>query len=175
MSTMLTMEQVNLFAGDADPSKSKHLTISELKLPDLAETFVDHNAGGSRVGIEIGMGIEKLTAPFKLNGVDPDMIKHFGLGTRIFENFTAYGVLLDQRTGVRKEAKALMNGRLGRAAPDTFQKGDLLGFDYAINSIMHYELHIDGEELIFFDFFTNGWRVGGVDQNSDINRILRIG
>ena len=43
-----------------------------------------------------------------------------------------------------------------------------------MNSVVHYELWFDGQEKVYWDFFSNEWRVGGVDQNSDINRILRI-
>jgi phage tail tube protein FII len=71
MSTMLVTEAMNLFCGTGDPSASKHLTLAEIKLPDMTEVFADHNAGGGRVGIEIGVGIEKLGATFKLNGDEP--------------------------------------------------------------------------------------------------------
>ena len=35
MSTIYVMEAANLFCGDHDPTASKHLTLSELKLPPL--------------------------------------------------------------------------------------------------------------------------------------------
>lgn len=175
MSTMYVMEAVNLFCGDEDPMAGKHLTISELQLPELNEKFEDHNPGGGRVGIEVPVGIEKLVAPFKLNGVDPQLLTHFGLGTSVSKNYTAYGAVKDRRTGATLESKAIMEGRLGKVGGDAFKRGELQGYDYSINSITHYELFFDGKEKIFFDFFTNAWRVDGVDQNADVNRILRIG
>ena len=175
MSTMYVMEAVNLFCGDDDPTASKHLTISELKLPDLNEQFADHAPGGGRVGIELPVGIEKLNAPFKLNGFDPQLMTQFGLGTRAAMNYTAYGSIVDRRTGRAIEAKSLMEGRLGKVNPDAFQRGELQGHEYAIHAITHYELHFDGEEKFYFDFFTNSWRVDGIDQNAELNRILRLG
>ena len=68
MSTIYVMEAANLFAGDHDPTASKHLTLAELKLPTLQEMYQDHHAGGSRVQIEVAVGISKLEPTFKLNG-----------------------------------------------------------------------------------------------------------
>jgi P2 family phage contractile tail tube protein len=175
MSTLFVMEAVSLFCGDEDPTAGKHLSIQELKLPDMNETFADHTPGGGRVGIEVPVGIEKFEAPFKLTGFDPQVMSQFGLHTKVAQNYTAYGSVINRRTGAAIEAKALMEGRLGKVSPEAFKKGDLHGFDYAINGITHYELHFDGVEKFYFDFFTNAWRVDGVDQNADQNRILRIG
>jgi len=172
---MFVMEAVNLFCGDDDPTQSKHLTIASLKLPDLAETFAAHGPGGGRVGIEVPVGIEALSAPFKLNGFDAALMTQFGLGVRNAMNYTAYGAIKDKRTGRTIESKALMEGRLGSITGDAFERGSLQGFDYEIKAITHYELHFDGAEKFYFDFFTNAWRVDGVDQNGDMNRILRIG
>lgn len=172
--TFFMMEAVNLFAGDHDPTKSKHLTLSELKLPDLQEMYADHHAGGSMVAVEMPVGIEKLEPTFKLNGHDPDLLVEFGLNTRFRNNFTAYGVVRDQRTGRAIESKAIIEARLGRVAPDAFQRGEMQGHEYAMNSVVHYELWFDGAPKIEWDFFTNVWRVNGADQLAAENRILRI-
>jgi P2 family phage contractile tail tube protein len=173
-NTLYVMEAVNLFCGDDDPNASKHLTLSELKLPDLTETFADHKPGGGRVGIEIAVGVEKLNAPFKLNGFDPQLLTQFGLNARVSNNYTAYGVIKDQRTGRSIEQKALIEGRLGKVAGDAFQHGELQGYEYAIHGITHYEFYFDGQEKVFWDFFTNIWRIDGTDQNAETNAILRL-
>jgi hypothetical protein len=67
-----------------------------------------------------------------------------------------------------------MEGRLSRIAPDEFKRGDLMGNDYAINELTHYELYFDRKEKFYWDFFTNGFRVDGIDTNADENAILRI-
>lgn len=173
-ATIYVMEAVNLFCGDHDPTQSKHLTLAELKLPDLSEIFADHHPGGGLVATEIAVGVNKLEPTFKLNGFDPDLLAEFGLGARIRNTFTGYGVIRDQRTGRAIESKAIIEARLGKAAPDAFQRGELQGHEYAMNSVVHYELWFDGAPLIEWDFFTNLWRVKGTDQNADVNRILRV-
>lgn len=172
--TVYMMEAVNLFCGDHDPTKSKHLTIVELKLPDLQEMFADHHAGGAQVAVEMPVGIQKLEPTFKLGGFDPDLLTEFGLNTRYRNNFTAYGVIRDQRRGAAIEAKAIIEARLGKVAPDAFQRGEMQGHEYAMNSVVHYELWFDGNPKIEWDFFTNIWRIDGQDQNAVENRILRI-
>ena len=82
MSTIYVMEAANLFCGSHDTAASKHLTLSELKLPDLQENYTEHHPGGSRVGIEINTGIQKLESTFKLTGFDPQVLAQFGLGTK---------------------------------------------------------------------------------------------
>lgn len=172
--TIYIMEAANLFCGLHDPTKSKHLTLAELKLPDLQGIYVDHHAGGALVGTEFEVGIQKLEPTFKLNGFDPDLLSEFGLGTKARNVFTAYGAIRDQRSGTAIEAKAIIEARLGRVAPDTFQRGEMQGHEYAMNSVVRYELWFDGREKIAFDWFTSTWRVDGNDQNGDVNRILRI-
>lgn len=175
MSNFYMTEAVNLFCGNDDPTASKHLTIAEMKLPDMAEMFADHNPGGGRVGIEVAVGIEKLAATFKLNGEDPQLMTQFGLGTRVSNNYTGYGSVIDKRTGRSIEMKTVMEARLGKIAPDAFQRGELKGHEYALNGITHYELYFEGKEKFYFDFFANSWRVDGIDQNVDMNRNLGIG
>lgn len=173
--TIYVMTAVNLFCGDHDPTKSKHLTIDELKLPSLEEEYAEHKPGGGLVGVEFGLGIKKLEPTFKLKGFDPDLLVQFGLSAPIRNVFTAYGVIVDRRTGRNIEAKAIMEARLGRVAPDAYQRGNLIGHDYALNEVLRYELYFDGKEKIFFDFFENAWRVDGQDPQRAANAIMRVG
>jgi len=174
MSTVYLMTAANLFVGDHDPTKSKHLTLTELKLPDLQEIFADHHGGGTLVATEFAVGVEKLEPTFNLAGFDPDLLTAFGLNTRFRHTFTAYGNITDQRSGREIQSKAIIEARLGRVAPDAFTKGELQGHEYAMNSVVHYELWFDGVEKIAWDFFTNLWRVDGIDQYAAVNRNLGV-
>lgn len=174
MSTIYVMEAVNLFCGDHDPTASKHLTISELKLPPLQAIYAEHHGGGARVAIEVEVGIQKLEPTFKLAGFDPDLLGQFGLGSRYKSVYTAYGKLRDKRTGRDVEARAIIEARLGKIDPDAFTRGELMGHEYALNEVTHYELWFDGKPKIVWDFFENRWEVDGVDQNAADNRILRV-
>jgi len=174
VSTLYIVEAANLFCGDHDPQNSQHLAIRELQLPTLQAIYADHHAGGARVQIEVEVGIQKLEPTFRLVGFDPNVLVQFGLGSKIKNIYTAYGEIKDRRTGQSYELKAVIEGRLGKIEPDAFQRGELLTHDYAINEVTHYEVWFDGQEKILWDFWTNTWRVDGVDQNATTNSILRI-
>ena len=173
-NTVYTMTAVNLFCGDHDPANSKHLTLSELKLPALQGVYADHAPGGAKVAIEIEVGIAKFEPTFKLAGIDPSLMVQFGLGSKKKNTFTAYGVVNDLRTGNEIEAKAIMEARLGKVDPSAHSRGSMMEHDYALNELTHYELWFNEQEKIFWDFFTSAWRMDGVDENAVANRILRI-
>lgn len=170
----LIMEAANLFCGDHDPQASKHLTLSELQLPNLQEAFQDHHPGGSPVGIEVAVGVQKLEATFKLAGTDASLMTQFGIGSRYKKTYTAYSVLRDQRTGEAVEQKAIMQARLGKVEGEAFKRGEMQSHDYALNAITHYELWVGGKEVFYWDFFTAEYRLDGVSQNDDERNILRL-
>lgn len=173
-ANFLIMEAANLFCGDHDPKASKHLTLAEIQLPNLQEAYQDHHPGGSPVGIEVAVGVQKLEPTFKLAGSDPDLLTQFGIGSRYKKNFTAYAVLRDKRTGEAIEQKAIIEGRIGKIEGEAFKRGEMQSHDYAINEVTHYELWIGGKEKFYWDFFTAEYRLDGVSQNSDERDILRI-
>lgn len=173
-SNYFVMEAANLFCGDHDPTASKHLTLSELQLPSLEEIYQDHHAGGSRVQVEINVGISKLTPTFKLSGTDPELLGQFGSPSGTVRVFTAYGAIRNKRTGEIVQSKAIMHGRLGKISPEAFKRGELQGHDYAINEVLHYELWFGGAEKIYWDFFTAEWRLDGQDGNAAERRALGL-
>jgi P2 family phage contractile tail tube protein len=172
--TLYIVEAANLFCGSHDPANSKHLSIQELKLPALEADYQDHKPGGSRVDIEIEVGIKKMTPTFKLVGFDPDLLVQFGLSSPLKSIYTAYSEIKDRRTGDSLEFRAVMEGRLGKVEAEAFKRGDLQTTEYGINELTHYEVFFNGRELIFWDFWSNTWRVNGTDQNASTNQILRI-
>jgi hypothetical protein len=107
--------------------------------------------GGSKVGIEIEVGIKKLEPTFKLVGFDPELLTQFGLGSRIKHIYTAYGEIRERRTGASIELRAVMEARLGKIESDTFKRGDLMATDYALHEVTHYEVYFNTEEKWFWD------------------------
>ena len=59
-----------------------------------------------------------------------------------------------------------------RAAWVILRGGELQGHDYAIGSIIRYQLYLAGREKFYFDFSTSAWRVDGNVQNADERRNL---
>lgn len=173
-NSIYMMEAANIFVGDDNPNASNHMTIQTLKLPSLEENFVEHNAGGSAIGMEFETHMSRLEATFTLAGWTPDVLTKIGRWAVETQRFTARGAIRDRRSGKVSTALALMWGRLGRANPTDFRRGDMMGHEYSIRSIHHYELMIGGNRIIYFDYFENARIIGGWDVNSEINRALGI-
>lgn len=173
---LYVMEAANLFVTD-DPTASNHLTISELKLPNIEQNYVDHAPGGGPVTIEVDTIFQKFEATFQLAGWSTQVEAQVGMwaGNSRYTRFYAYGVVRERITGEALEAKAVMYGRLGRANPAQWTRGALQHWDYAIKGMVHYELTLAGQEMISWDFFNNTLSIGGVPQNDDVNSILKIG
>jgi hypothetical protein len=171
---LIILEAVTLYCGDDDTTDGKFLTLKTIKLPALTETFVDHKPAGSRFNVKLGMGMEALECPFKLEGYDPKLMAQMGLGQRGKRKYTVRGKLVDKLNDIDIPLEAIMYGKLGKVERNEFQRGELNGADYSISEIMQYEEIQAGEELYYWVFRTNTWRVGGIDQNASENSILGI-
>lgn len=174
MATIYTMEAVNMFAGDSDPSASNHLALTQLKLPMLEENFADHVAGGAPVGIEINTHFNRPECTFNLIGWNAQVAGLIGSYTKENQRFTAYGGIRDRLTGKLMKAEAYIWGRLARANPTEFQKGQNFAHEYSIRAITHYELIFAGTQLWYWDFYENSMIIGGVDRMAEMNTALSI-
>lgn len=180
---VLTLEAANIYCGSApnDNTFSNHLQITEVKLPGFDEAFVDHRPGGAPVAIEIDTQINRFESTFTLMGWSPQVatLVHSWLANQ--NNFFVYGGLRDRETGDVLHMRAQLRGRLGRADPQNWRRGDVGHWNYAIRGMTYYFLGIDNAtsgggtiNMYEWDFFTNLLRIGGVDKNGDINAALGI-
>ena len=175
MSTIFIPEALNIFPGDDGPNNSKHLQITNVKLPKLTEKTMEHHAGGAIGAIQIGgLGIQALELGFTLTGVDPATAALFGIGGAGQAPYTVYGAIRDKQTGASLELKAVAWGRMVEIDHGSWKRGDATEQTHNIQEITRYSLYWDKKELYYYDFYTTTWRVNGVSQVSDIAAILRI-
>lgn len=181
-NNIYVLEAVNLLVSNVSATSnasqsiySQHLTLSELKLPGLEEAYVNHQPGGAWLGIEVDVNITRLEATFNLAGIQTEVMTLLG---RQLNTFTAFGAVRSRSDGTIQQAKAVMVGRLGRVNPQNFRRGDLLHHEYSIRGIVHYEFYLGEqsapEEIYFWDFFTNAFRIGTNDINADVNAALGL-
>jgi P2 family phage contractile tail tube protein len=183
-ASIFTLESFNVICGDtgdaASPGISTHLEVTNVKLPGLELNMVDHTPGGAPVQIEVPMFENKLESTFTLAGWNPAVMSMFAQWARALNRFTVYGLVRDRRSGNALQVMALYEGQLGRANAQDARKNDLFQVEYAIKSIVHYELYMqevvgaEPTEIMFWDFFTSTRRMGGVDLNAEMNTILAI-
>ncbi len=175
MANIYLVEAANLFCGDHDPGASNHLTLEDIKLPDLEQKSIGHEPGGGVMGVEFTTTIMgALSVTFKLKGIDPKRLALFGLGSTMRRNFTAYMVIREKRSNQQIEGKAIIEGVISKISGSGFKRGEGMDHDYEIKEITSYKLFIDNDEVYNIDYWTNRWSVGGVSQVNDMNRILRI-
>ena len=172
---LFIQEGLNLFLGDDGPNNSKHQNIEDVKLPELEELTQNFHPGGAIGQVEVGgMGLKALEFTFKIKGWDPQVLSQFGVGSKNMLPYTFYGMVRDKNGNLPLEVKAIVRGRMTKVGMDNIKRGDLMGSDFAIREVLHYELYFDKVEKYFYDFFGSDWRVDGVDQFADERTILRI-
>ena len=174
MANFFTMIGANLFAGD--DAEGKYLTLEEIALPEPTVMTENYTPGGGRAEIEVSMDtLEALEAGFNLRGEDPDIWKHFGLGSGRSKTYTVLGEIKNKRTGGSVQGKAILEAQLGKIAGGSFKKGELRNYEYGLIEIFHYQLFHGDQELFFWDMWTNELRIHGQDRNAVTNSILQIG
>lgn len=175
MSDILLMEAANLFVGDHDPERSKHLKIKNLTLPTLEFITADHAGGGAAMEVGWSMGIlRKLELGFALVGFDEECYRAAGVGSNQVVNFTAYGVISRKSDGRKFGVKAVVKGSLGKVAPDQFERSSALGHDHSLADVTYYKLTVGRDEWFEADFFNTVRKRFGVDELAEVRTLLGL-
>lgn len=119
---------------------------------------------------EINLGYEKLEFSFKMPGLDPQIIKLFGLKPGADNLFLITGALVDE-DGDEHSAVMTVRGFMNKGDHGSWKPGDMAENDYAV-SVNYYKLEVDGKELIEMDDFDV--RIGGVSQRKGIRNALLL-
>lgn len=175
---LLTMEAANIFCGVAepsDPANSNHLRLTDVKLPGLDEQYVDHRAAGAPVAIEIDTVFARLECTFTLAGWSTDVAALIAQWGNNVNQFWVFGALRDRVTGNVLQGRASIYGRLGRADPQMWRRGDVSHWAYAIRGIVRYNLKVDQNAPVYeFDYFNNVFNVGGTAVTLQVNQALNL-
>ena len=155
-STIMMMEAVNMYLGNADPDKAKFLKLTSMTLPNLEYDVVDHTPGGGAMGVGWSMGaIKKLEPTFKMSGWDEEGYRLFGVGSGAIDTFTCYGVIKDKREAKILKGVAVYRGSIGKITADAFTRGAEFGHDYRLDEVTYYKLTIGGQPWYEVDFWNS--------------------
>lgn len=170
---LILLEQANIFLGDANPEDSNHIKLSSVALPVLERITASHLGGGAVAEVNWSMNALRALEPsFKLAGFSKSSFQQLAVGST--ERYTIYGALRNKETGKVLQAKAVVRGIIGRLAPDAFDRASAFGHDHGVTEVTHYELHVDGEEWFYLDYFTSVVRQFGNDQTQAVRVALGI-
>lgn len=150
--------------------ESKLGQIGDITVPVPTEKLEEMRNSGMIKPREIKMGLEKTEFSFKMPGLDPQILKLFGLKPGTETPFMVTGALVDE-SGANHSAVLTIRGFLKTANGGTWTPGSPNENDYMC-AVHYYKLEIDGENLIEVDDFDI--KVGGVSQYGDIRSSLLI-
>lgn len=119
---------------------------------------------------DVLLGFEKLEFSFKMPGLDPQILKLFGLRPGSENQFLITGALVDE-DGQNHSAVLSIRGFINKTDGGSWKPGDMSENDYSV-SVNYYKLEIDGNELIEMDDFDV--KIGGVSQHDGIRKSLLL-
>ncbi|CDZ43104.1 Phage major tail tube protein [Neorhizobium galegae bv. officinalis] len=119
---------------------------------------------------KIKLGFEGLEFSFKMPGLDPQVLKLFGLRPGVETPFMITGATVDE-DGTTHSAVMTIRGSLYKPDHGTWKGGDMAENDNAV-AVNYYKLEIDGNEIYEMDDFD--FKVGGVSQYGDIRNALLL-
>ena len=163
-STLYNLDFANLFVDDDNPNKSEFLTMESVTIPGLEEQTKAHNPGGGVGVIDLGQrSIVVSMLQFKLKGINPNTMTKFMPIGRSVTPYTIRANIRDVANHTDIPLKAVVRGRLTKMQFGAFQKEDGLSNDYEIKEIQFYQLHFQGQEKIYYDWFQGprGVRIDG--------------
>jgi P2 family phage contractile tail tube protein len=144
--------------------------IGDITLPVPTVKVEEMRNAGMVKPREVAMGYDKLEASFKMPGLDPQILKLFGLTPGTETPFMVTGALVDE-DGTVHSAVATLRGFVKSGNPGTWKPGDPSENDYSV-AVAYYKLEIDGDPAIEVDDFDVV--IGGVSQYSAIKSALLI-
>jgi P2 family phage contractile tail tube protein len=174
---LLTMEAANIFCGveaPSDPTQSNHLRLTDIKLPGMDEQYVDHRGAGAPVAIEIDTVFARLECTFTLAGWSTDVAALIGQWGSAANQFWVFGALRDRVTGNVLQGQAKIYGRLGRADPQQWRRGDVSHWAYALRGITRYNLSVGAESVYEFDYYNNIFNIAGNPVTFAVNQALNL-
>ena len=137
--------------------------IENVKLPDLKHKTEEWRGGGMPGDIDVEVGFEKLTFPFKIGGVDTRIFKTYGLRVGAVKPFQVLGHAVAEDTEETMGVAAYMRGKLLELELDEIKAGSP-GMLSGVVALHYYRLLINEEEMIEYDPINLVHKIGGVDQ-----------
>lgn len=148
---------------------SRATTISSLTIPAINFITTDHTPGGGVMGVNFTQPrIEPLEPAFTAKGLDPDVFR--GMGVK--DTWTFAQAYKDKQTGRDIAARGIIEGAISGWEPDESDPAEFQGATHMFREVTHLELSLDGEELLYIDFYERVFRRAGQDLFEGVRRAL---
>lgn len=150
--------------------ESKLGQIGDITLPaPKVKTEEMRNAGMIKPR-EVNLGYEMIETGFKMPGLDPQVMKLFGLKPGSETLLMITGALVDEE-GATHSAVAIVRGFMKEANNGDWKPGEVSENEFTF-AVHYYKLEIDGNVIIEMDDFDVS--IGGVSQYQDIRNAMLV-
>lgn len=149
---------------------SKLGQIGDITVPVPQEKVEELRNAGMPIPIEVKLGYEKMEFSFKMPGLDPQVMKLFGLAPGKQTPFMITGAFFDEDT-TEHSAVLAIEGFLKKPDAGTWKPGDMAENDYLV-SVRYYKFELDGEPI--FEVTPFDVKIGGQSQYEGIRRALLL-
>jgi phage tail tube protein FII len=172
MQNLYVMEAVDVRRADV-VGDSRALTIGKLALPAIKHKNASHSPGGGLGEVKfVFPQIDPIEPKMELKGIDPSIIEGLGFTGGRFDKWVFAGAIRDKRTGLAIPSRAIIRGVISEWENDEFSPGEIAGCNHMMNEVTHYEFHLNGEELWYWDFYERELRIRGTSIANDVRRAL---
>lgn len=146
--------------------------VDELTPPKLAVKTEEHRAGGMDAPVEIDMGLEKLECSLSTAGIDPDVLKLWGVhvGTQVPLTFRG---ALQAEDGNMKSLVIHARGQVRELDFGSWTPGEKAPLKATL-ACRYYKLELDGQTLHEIDVENMTRIVNGVDQLAAMRQALGV-
>lgn len=140
-----TLTNINMFVD----GKGLAGVITSLDLPKLKRKTDDSRQGGMDAPVKIGLGLEAIEASFSTKGIQPQVLKFFGIAND--NGFSGFfrGAFKDIN-GQVKSVVATFRGMLTDQDPGSWKAGEANETKFNIGCT-YYKLEIDGVSIYELD------------------------
>lgn len=146
--------------------------VDELTPPKLAVKTEEHRAGGMDAPVEIDMGLEKLECAFATSGIDPDVLKLWGVNAGTQVPLTFRGAL-QAEDGKVKALVIHARGQVRELDFGSWKPGEKAPLKATL-ACRYYKLELDGQTLHEVDAENMIRIVDGVDQLAAMRQALGL-
>lgn len=156
------------------PDTSRAKIIETMALPGLTRKTTDFTPGGGVGTINYAWPqLDAIEPKFGTGGLDLDVLKNYGFADGTRDKWVFAGSIRVPRKGY-VALRAIIEGVVSAWEPDEFSVGNLMKCNHTIQEVSHYEILLDGEEIVYYDYDENDARSGGVSWFSATRRALGI-
>lgn len=149
------------------------LTIQKVVFPEIKQKQMAHAPGGGVGEVNHRLPqLDPISPKFEVKGIDQDVLRQFGFAGGVSDKWVFSAAVREKSTSRMIPLRAVIQGVVSAWTPDEHSVGDLHGCNFEMIEVVHYEYHLDGEELFYWDFYTRVYRTNGTDVFEQVRNAL---